>query len=644
MRIVHVVRQFYPSVGGLENVVLELAKAQAAIGHFVRIVTLDRLFRSDNADKLPAVEQIKRIEVIRIPYVGSSRYPLGWSVIKHIKDADIVHVHAIDFFFDYLAWTKPFHRKRLVVSTHGGFFHTSYAASLKSIWFATVTNLSLRSYAAAVAVSVSDCQRFEKIRPGGVVCIENGVNIAKFANASSSIFKKSIVSIGRFSQNKRLDQLISFISELRRRDREWTLTIAGAPSDLRGDDLIALCEASGVLEAVTVIESPSDNTIKDIMNDSSFIASASEYEGFGVAAVEGMSAGLFPLLSDIPPFRRLIGRIGVGLLFDFSDAGASAQKLLEFEQVIKRSYDQYRYCFADAVSVFDWQHVSQAYLNLYEAAIGTKVRDIINIPIRVQTFSEAVEFLDLTFSKKKQSVVTFANANTLTLSTTHEIFRKVLQESIVFNDGIGVDFAGRLLYGSKFRENLNGTDFVPNYLLKTCHRYRIFLLGAKPGVAERAAGHLRDLSRHKIVGCHHGYFDRSDVTDIVKSIRSTGANVVLVALGNPLQELWLHEHLVNTGCILGFGVGALFDFLAGEVPRASPWVRRLRVEWAYRLSREPRRLARRYLVGNLVFIYKVFKQLLSGQRVTISDLGQSETNEAASGGHQFAVSPRVSVG
>ena len=128
MQIVHVVRQFHPSVGGLEDVVAQLAHAQYAKGHDVRVVTLDRIFNAQGAGKLPKWERIEGIEIIRVPYFGSTRYPIALSILRHIRHADIVHVHGIDFIFDYLAWTAPLHRRKQVVSTHGGFIHTSFAA------------------------------------------------------------------------------------------------------------------------------------------------------------------------------------------------------------------------------------------------------------------------------------------------------------------------------------------------------------------------------------------------------------------------------------------------------------------------------------------------------------------------------------
>jgi alpha-1,3-mannosyltransferase len=141
------------------------------------------------------------------------------------------------------------------------------------------------------------------------------------------------------------------------------------------------------------------------------------------------------------------------------------------------------------------------------------------------------------------------------------------------------------------------------------------LLGAKPGIAEKAAKVLHAIApQHKIVGIRHGYFTPQENDGIIRSIREAKADVILVALGNPIQELWLDRNLAETGCLLGFSVGALFDFLAGEIPRAPEWIRKARLEWVYRLIQEPTRLARRYLIGNGVFLARAIRQWLGGAR------------------------------
>jgi alpha-1,3-mannosyltransferase len=616
MFIVHVVRQFHPSVGGLENGVLDLVSAQVAAGDRVRVVTLDRLFDATKPSKLPAREILNGIEIVRIPYVGSKRYPIALSVLRHIKQADLVHVHAIDFFFDYLAWTKPIHGRKLVVSTHGAFFHTPYAARLKRIWFSTVMRLSMKFYAAVIAISTSDFELFRSVRRKGMVFIENGANVAKFYDASASNFQKSIISIGRFAKNKRIDLLIEFAQALRRHDPEWKLTIAGRPGDLQVDDVSALVKDAGLQGTIDVIPSPTDETVKTLMRNSSFVASSSDYEGFGMAAIEGMSAGLFPLLSDIPPFRLLVARTGLGMIVDYSHSEMGARCLLKNLARIASEYAEQRAACMQAAIAYDWRRVCQEFATLYDAATGTSVRTILDVAIQVRTFDEAVDLIDARFEKREPFAVAFANAHTLNVAAANLDFRMALQNALVLNDGIGVDIASRILYGSSFPENLNGTDFSPNYLRHTKHRYRIFLLGATPGTAERAAGRLSALCpRHKIVGCHHGHFVAGKASAIVDLIRRSGANVLLVAMGNPKQELFIHNHLAATGCALGIGVGALFDFLADNVPRATPRIQNWRLEWVYRLAHEPRRLAGRYLVGAPLFLTRILQQWWSGARV-----------------------------
>jgi alpha-1,3-mannosyltransferase len=172
-----------------------------------------------------------------------------------------------------------------------------------------------------------------------------------------------------------------------------------------------------------------------------------------------------------------------------------------------------------------------------------------------------------------------------------------------------VDIASRILYGSTFPQNLNGSDFTPRYLQNTRHRYRIFLLGSLPGVAERAKEYFsRTCPQHRIVGCYHGYFQKEDTVEIVDMIKASNADIILVGMGNPRQEFWLADNLEATGCRLAFGVGALFDFVTGQVRRAPPSMRSARLEWVYRLIQEPSRLWRRYLVGNLLFIFRVLGQ------------------------------------
>ncbi|MHA3702400.1 WecB/TagA/CpsF family glycosyltransferase [Jatrophihabitans sp. YIM 134969] len=215
--------------------------------------------------------------------------------------------------------------------------------------------------------------------------------------------------------------------------------------------------------------------------------------------------------------------------------------------------------------------------------------------------------------------IAFVNAHSLNLSCDHPGYRAALSRTdLVLNDGAGVALLGRAL-GAPFLANLNGTDFVPQVLETIGTEHSVFLYGGRPGVAASAADRLR--RQHpglRVAGCLDGY--AHDAAVAAEAVRRSGAGVVLVALGNPRQELWVQQWGEYTGVRLAVSVGAFLDFAAGEVVRAPAVVRALRLEWAFRLAQEPRRLARRYLVGIPVFLLRVARAWWGsevGERATV---------------------------
>ncbi|HSI39664.1 MAG TPA: glycosyltransferase family 4 protein [Xanthobacteraceae bacterium] len=370
MKVVHVVRQFSPAVGGLEEAVLKLCMALRRAGIEVEVVTLDRVF-GDAGAALPAVAQVEGIPVRRIPYRGSTRYPLAPAVLRHIGDADLVHVHAIDFFFDFLALTRPIHRKKLIASTHGGFFHTEFAQKLKRVFFNTVTRSSALAYGAICASSENDAATFATIAPGRVVTIENGVDIDKWRDGASRGWQRSMVSIGRFASNKRPELLIPLIRELRALNPEWRLTLVGRPWDIQAEQLTALAQANGVEDAVRIVVSPSDRQILDEIAGASYVVSSSAYEGFGLSAVEGMSAGLVPLLSPIPPFAKLVRESGCGRLVAFEQPQAEALELERWHQDAVGRAGALRAASLSAAAGYGWHGAAMRFAEQYAKIVGT---------------------------------------------------------------------------------------------------------------------------------------------------------------------------------------------------------------------------------------------------------------------------------
>ncbi|MGR9248367.1 glycosyltransferase family 4 protein [Rhizobium leguminosarum] len=363
--IVHVVRQFLPNRGGLEDVVANLARQTVRRGYRVRVVTLDSLFTAPE-DKLPLREDIDGIEVVRIPWYGSSRYPLAPQVFRHLADADLVHVHAIDFFFDALAWGRLLHGKPMIVTTHGGFFHTRKYAAIKKIWFRTLTRASAMAYRRVVCCSASDLKQFSEIVPDSLL-IENGADIGKFADTASRRAKRRIVTIGRFSVNKRIDHLLDAMAALKTSDPEWHLDIVGAESDLDRADVEGAIESRHLSGRVTLHVSPDNDTIRRIITEASIFASASEYEGFGLVALEAMSAGLLPVLNSNDAFATLAARHPVLMLADFTNPESAATAIEAAHEALSRQPDAVRAELLDAARGYSWDIVAGRYIDLYRS-------------------------------------------------------------------------------------------------------------------------------------------------------------------------------------------------------------------------------------------------------------------------------------
>lgn len=374
LHLVHVVRQYRPSVGGLEDFVASLAARQKDRFANVRIVTCDRVFRGGTGERLPAREIIDGIEVIRLPWHGSTRYPVTPGIFKAIAGADLVHVHAIDFFFDALALAAPFHRRPLVATTHGGFFHSGTAGGLKTVWFNTLTRLSATAYRGIACCSQSDYERFAAIAPSKVRLIENGVDLSKLGDAGAKAPVKGIVSIGRLSHNKRIDRVLDAFAVLARRDPEWTLDIVGTPFDWSGKDVEAMIGERGLAGRARLHVGPDDAAMREIAGHASLFASASVYEGFGIALIEAMSAGLVPVVEPNAAFSAFAQRHPRIALTDFGDAEQAANALAAAHDRLSADPKGLREEVMAVAQTYSWESTAERYADFYRDALGSSPR------------------------------------------------------------------------------------------------------------------------------------------------------------------------------------------------------------------------------------------------------------------------------
>jgi beta-1,4-glucosyltransferase len=221
-------------------------------------------------------------------------------------------------------------------------------------------------------------------------------------------------------------------------------------------------------------------------------------------------------------------------------------------------------------------------------------------PVFSTTSDDLCDVLQDRLDAYRKTVLVFANTNFVLQC---QPLRSWLNgdDVIIVNDGIGMDIASLLQHGKRYKDNLNGTDFMPLLLKTFTVSHKIFLLGGKLGVAQKAGEAIAQQTGQQVVGWADGY-SQGDTAALCARINDSGADIVLVAMGNPIQEEWIRQHMGALNARLLVSVGALFDFLSGGVQRAPKWVQKIRFEWLYRLTREPRRMAQRYTIDIARFL------------------------------------------
>jgi N-acetylglucosaminyldiphosphoundecaprenol N-acetyl-beta-D-mannosaminyltransferase len=225
------------------------------------------------------------------------------------------------------------------------------------------------------------------------------------------------------------------------------------------------------------------------------------------------------------------------------------------------------------------------------------------------TLPGALDRIEGLVGARRGGVVFTPNVDHVVIAERDEAFRAAYAAAdLSLADGMPIVWSSRLL-GVPLPEKVSGSDLVlPLMDRAAALRWRVFLLGAGPGVAEAAGEKLRRERSVDVVGTAAPFVRvRPGEPDpegdaAVEAIRAAAPHLVLVAFGAPKQELWMSRHREALAPAVLLGIGGSLDFVAGRVRRAPPWISGIGLEWAWRLAREPRRLWRRYLVEDPAFL------------------------------------------
>ena len=230
------------------------------------------------------------------------------------------------------------------------------------------------------------------------------------------------------------------------------------------------------------------------------------------------------------------------------------------------------------------------------------------------TLDEATDYALCEMRRRRGSYVVTPNAEMLLCAERNPGLRAALEEAALsLPDGVGVTLAARLS-GISLTERVPGVDFARRLLAGLNGvNGRVFLLGAAPGVAAQAAGRLKNLFPElEIVGWQHGFFKAEDEPALIDRINVLSPDFLIVCLGSPKQELWMHAHSAQLNVGLMAGLGGALDIFARRLPRAPRWMRRAGLEWLFRLLIEPRRFTR--MIGIPILFIKAFHHRIGGSR------------------------------
>jgi len=228
--------------------------------------------------------------------------------------------------------------------------------------------------------------------------------------------------------------------------------------------------------------------------------------------------------------------------------------------------------------------------------------------------SETLELIKEAIANNKQIHHVVVNAGKIVSMQNDLQLRQSVNDSDLINaDGQAVVWASKIL-NKPLKERVAGIDLMENILeLANNNKYKIFFLGAKEEIVKAVIEkYTKQFSKDIIAGYRNGYFNKEDETKIATEISKSGANILFVAISSPTKENFLYNNkklLKNVNFIMG--VGGSFDVVSGKVKRAPVWMQNSGLEWFYRFIQEPKRMWKRYLIGNSKFIYLVLKEKLT---------------------------------
>ena len=332
LRILHITKRYAPFSGGVERYVHDLAVAQVARGHRVRVLTIDHDVMARTSSRLPAEETIDGVEIRRVHAVGGSRKQLlvEWpsAVIRQMRWAQIIHHHDPRFLFETVLLARAALRRPVVFHTHGMIMHTPRYYRLKRLamraYYGPVLGHLVQAVVADSAVDAKLLVDYAGIDPKRIHSYLNAIDLTPYRAIERSPIPGELLVFGRIEEHKGHADLLEALAQV---SRPYRLRVAGTGADGVTSELKRRTGELGISGKVEWLGRVDDATLRRLLGTAQLVLLPSHYEGFGLALLEALAAGATVLTSDIAAHREVLGTELAGRLTDFGNRAEAGQAI-----------------------------------------------------------------------------------------------------------------------------------------------------------------------------------------------------------------------------------------------------------------------------------------------------------------------------
>ncbi len=370
IKVLHAGHHYAPCTGGVERVVQSLCEGCRETGVESSVVCLNRCA---SGGLLPWRDRINEIPVRRIPFIDLKYYKVAPALFLHLYGGrnKIVHLHTMGFFLDFAVLTGFLHRKHIVMSMHGGVFHTEKHSWLKKLYFYGLLGLFLRNVT-VIAHSRNDYGLAKRVKKD-VVFIPHSIDCSRFT-APASRQGKTVLFVGRVFRSKRIDLLIKAFASALKEHPDAKLVMVGEDWGERAS-LEALCKELGCGKRVEFAGSITDKELVKRMQQAAVFASASPYEGFGLSAVEAMACGCIPVVQNNESFRNFVEHGKSGFLVDYENTAKAADVIAKALSAAVEQPSKMSAAAQKKAREFCWAENAKKYAAVYSALLkGRKLQ------------------------------------------------------------------------------------------------------------------------------------------------------------------------------------------------------------------------------------------------------------------------------